>query len=99
MLPPHAPDAIAVLSINDAAQKAGVSRRTIYHWMKQDKIACVKTAGGQIRIVEASLWRQKSGEHWTQGGVTPSVTRNTTTTLSVAQKGQNDDSPPQRRLL
>jgi excisionase family DNA binding protein len=93
------PDAIAVLSINDAAQKAGVSRRTIYHWMEQHKIECVKTAGGQIRIVEASLWRQKSGEHWTPGGVTPSVTRrtNTTTTLSVTQKGQGDDIPPQDR--
>jgi len=77
-------DEIAVLSINEAAQKAGVSRRTIYHWMQQNKLDCVKTAGGQIRIVEASLWRQKSGEHWTHGGVTPSVTRkmNTTTTLN-----------------
>ena len=77
-------DDLAVLSINDAAAKAGVSRRTIYHWLQQGKLEYVETAGGQVRIIEASLWRHHGGQRWTPGGVTPSVTRrtNTTTTLN-----------------
>lgn len=81
-------DEVPVLSINEAAQKAGVSRRTIYHWMQHNKLDCVRTAGGQIRIIEASLWRQKSGEHWTQGGVTPSVKRKLNTTTSLNFPGR-----------
>jgi excisionase family DNA binding protein len=45
------------LSINQAADAAGVSRRTIYLWIGKGKLEVVRTAGGSIRIAPASLFR------------------------------------------
>lgn len=45
------------VSIAQAMQIAGVSRRTIYYWIAAGKLSYRRTAGGQIRIREASLWR------------------------------------------
>jgi excisionase family DNA binding protein len=44
-------------SIDEAAQAAGVSRRTIYLWIKKDKLKYVRTAGGAVRIFRDSLFR------------------------------------------
>jgi excisionase family DNA binding protein len=49
------------VSIMKAAAMAGVSRRTIYNWMKADKVEYLRTAGGSIRIFEDTLWREKNG--------------------------------------
>jgi excisionase family DNA binding protein len=46
-----------LLNISQARARAGVSRRTIYNWINSGRIEWVRTAGGAIRIVEASLWR------------------------------------------
>jgi excisionase family DNA binding protein len=45
------------VSILQACVVAGVSRRTIYNWLHAGKLAWVRTAGGSIRIVRASLFR------------------------------------------
>lgn len=45
------------VSINKAAELAGVARRTIYNWINAGKVDCIRTAGGSVRIFEDSLWR------------------------------------------
>jgi excisionase family DNA binding protein len=45
------------VSILQACVVAGVSRRTIYNWLHAGKLVWVRTAGGAIRIVRASLFR------------------------------------------
>lgn len=47
-----------VVSIGQACEMAGVSRRTIYNWIERDRLEWVRTAGGSIRIVAKSLWRR-----------------------------------------
>ena len=45
------------ISIAQACQSVGVSRRTIYNWMAAGKVEYVRTAGGAVRIFEDTLWR------------------------------------------
>ena len=45
------------LSILQACQHVGVSRRTIYNWINSGKVEYVRTAGGSVRIFADSLWR------------------------------------------
>lgn len=45
------------ISITQACESVGVSRRTIYNWMAAGKVEYVRTAGGAVRIFEDSLWR------------------------------------------
>lgn len=45
------------ISIAQACQSVGVSRRTIYNWMAAGKVEYVRTAGGSIRIFADTLWR------------------------------------------
>jgi excisionase family DNA binding protein len=45
------------VTIMQAAKFLQVSRRTIYHWLKAGKLQYVRTAGGTIRILTASLFR------------------------------------------
>lgn len=45
------------LSIMQAAESVGVSRRTIYNWLKAGKLEYIRTAGGSIRIFADTLWR------------------------------------------
>jgi excisionase family DNA binding protein len=44
------------LSIMEACDVVKVSRRTIYNWLKEDRLVSQRTAGGAIRIKESSLW-------------------------------------------
>lgn len=46
------------ISITQACQSVGVSRRTIYNWMAAGKVEYVRTAGGAVRIFEDTLWRE-----------------------------------------
>jgi excisionase family DNA binding protein len=51
------------LSILQACQHVGVSRRTIYNWINSGKVEYVRTAGGSVRIFADSLWRKpEAGE-------------------------------------
>ena len=45
------------ISITQACESVGVSRRTIYNWMAAGKVQYARTAGGAVRIFEDSLWR------------------------------------------
>lgn len=45
------------ISITQACESVGVSRRTIYNWMAAGKVEYVRTAGGAVRIFEDTLWR------------------------------------------
>lgn len=45
------------VSVNQACELVGVSRRTIYNWLESGKLEWVRTAGGSIRIIYSSLWR------------------------------------------
>ena len=52
------PNGGAWLNIQQAADRARVSRRTLYNWLAAGKLRWWRTAGGSLRIVEASLWEQ-----------------------------------------
>ncbi len=45
-----------LVAIRKACELADVSRRTIYNWIKEGKVQYVRTASGNIRIYEDSLW-------------------------------------------
>jgi excisionase family DNA binding protein len=49
------------ISITQACESVGVSRRTIYNWMAAGKVQYVRTAGGAVRIFEDTLWRAPEG--------------------------------------
>ena len=48
------------ISIMKACELVGVSRRTIYNWIANGKVEFVRTAGGNVRIVKASLFRSST---------------------------------------
>jgi excisionase family DNA binding protein len=48
------------VSILEACTLVGVSRRTIYNWLAQNKLEYVRTAGGAVRIMPESLFRPGS---------------------------------------
>jgi excisionase family DNA binding protein len=50
------------LSILQARQHVGVSRRTIYNWINSGKVEYVRTAGGSVRIFADSLWRKPDSQ-------------------------------------
>lgn len=41
----------------DACQLTGVSRRTIYNWIRDNKVQYVRTAGGSVRIYVDTLFQ------------------------------------------
>jgi excisionase family DNA binding protein len=45
------------VSITQAADLVGVSRRTIYNWLAAGRLEYCRTAGGAVRIAVDSLWR------------------------------------------
>jgi excisionase family DNA binding protein len=45
------------LTIQQAMAAVQVSRRTIYNWITKNKVECVRTASGAVRIYADSLWR------------------------------------------
>lgn len=50
------------VSIVKACELAGVSRRTIYNWMNQNKVEWLRTVGGSRRIFVDTLFRGQDGE-------------------------------------
>lgn len=47
----------AMVSIKQASEIVGVSRRTIYNWLDDGKLEYLRTAGGAVRIFTDTLWR------------------------------------------
>lgn len=43
--------------IDQACTVVGVSRRTMYNWIKAGKVETVRTAGGSQRVYVDTLWR------------------------------------------
>ena len=43
------------VSIEQAAQRLGVSRRTVYYWIRDVRLRTVRTLGGSLRVVTDSL--------------------------------------------
>lgn len=52
----------AVISINECAYVAGVSRRTVYNWINEGKIQFVLTPSGTRRIFLDSIWHDREDE-------------------------------------
>jgi excisionase family DNA binding protein len=50
------------VSIMQACQLTGVSRRTIYNWLAGGKVQYRRTAGGAVRIFADTLWREPNGD-------------------------------------
>jgi excisionase family DNA binding protein len=50
-------DTPRTVSLRQACELAGVTRRTLYNWMALGKVQFIRTAGGSPRIVIASLFR------------------------------------------
>jgi excisionase family DNA binding protein len=61
------------LSILQACQRVGVSRRTIYNWMAAGKVEYVRTAGGAVRIFSDTLWRAPGNEVVRSRGMQPTL--------------------------
>lgn len=45
-----------IVSLMQACDIIGVSRRTLYNWIQDNKVDWVRTASGSIRIVEDTLF-------------------------------------------
>ena len=50
------------VNVAQAQALVGVSRRTIYNWIREGKLTTIRTAGGAVRIDPASLFRGPNGE-------------------------------------
>jgi len=51
-----------VLTITQACKAVGVCRRTVYNWIKKNKVECVRTPSGVTRIFVDTLWRSAENE-------------------------------------
>ena len=49
------------VSLNKACELVGVSRRTLYNWINDNKVEYIRTAGGAIRIFTDTLFREPTG--------------------------------------
>lgn len=49
------------VSVMKACEMVGVSRRTLYNWMRANKVEYLRTAGGSRRIFVDTLWRESDG--------------------------------------
>lgn len=49
-----------IITIKQACQRTGVSRRTIYSWVERNKVEWLRLAGGPIRIFADTLFVQDS---------------------------------------
>jgi excisionase family DNA binding protein len=58
-------------SVNEACTRMGVSRRTMYNWLKAGKLRTARDAGGALRIAIASLWLPDSVREVGQAPVPP----------------------------
>jgi excisionase family DNA binding protein len=56
------------LSVRDAMALSRVSRRTIYYWLAHGRLTVMRTAGGRLRILASSLFRDEQGRPLTEIG-------------------------------
>ena len=53
-------DGRETVSIRQACERTGVTRRTIYNWMSANRIEYARTASGTVRIFADTLWRSSA---------------------------------------
>lgn len=58
------PNGRETVTIKQAGEIVGVSRRTINNWIKSSKIEYTYTAGGGVRIFKDTLWRNRDAERF-----------------------------------
>ena len=58
----HCRQYVKVIRVSGAAKIVDVDRRTIYNYIKQQKVFAVKIAGNTIRVCSNCLLRQKEDE-------------------------------------
>lgn len=51
-----------LVTIEQARDIAGVSRRTIYNWIKSNKVDYTRNAGNSIRIIRDTLFKLNDGD-------------------------------------
>ncbi|MEW5980918.1 MAG: helix-turn-helix domain-containing protein [Acidobacteriota bacterium] len=52
---PFAPDSVRSLSLERACRVLGISRRTVYYWIKDGRLATVRTRLGSQRVLTESV--------------------------------------------
>ena len=60
---PRCREYVKVVRVAGAAKIVDVDRRTIYNYIKKDKIFSVKVAGNTIRVCSHCLLQQNQEEH------------------------------------
>jgi excisionase family DNA binding protein len=45
------------IPVNEAARRVGVTRTTIYKWIRAGKLEIVRTAGGSVRVYADTMFR------------------------------------------
>ncbi len=53
-------DGREIVTIKQACEIVGVSRRTMYNWINAGKVQYIRTAGGHIRIFKFTLYETDS---------------------------------------
>lgn len=54
------------VTIDEAARRLGVSRRTVYYWIRDLRLRTIRTLGGSLRVVTDSMHDlSKSTKHMT----------------------------------
>ena len=64
------------VSIREAGVIAGVSRRTIYNWLRDGRLEWVRTAGGSARIFVDTLFIDKCQRYGQESGTYPRLDSN-----------------------
>jgi excisionase family DNA binding protein len=60
--------------IDHAVLMLGVSKRTVYYWIRQGRLRTIRTRGGSQRVLVSSICRL-SGSHMSAVGMSSSVPR------------------------
>ena len=60
---PRCVEYVKVVRVAGAAKIVDVDRRTVYNYVKRDKVYAVKIAGGTLRICSNCLLRENNGNH------------------------------------
>jgi excisionase family DNA binding protein len=51
----------ATLLIDAAARRIGVSRRTVYYWIRDGRLRTIRTRGGSLRVLASSIDKMRRG--------------------------------------
>ena len=46
------------ICVKEVMKIAGVSRSTVYNWLREQKLTIMRTPGGRVRVLETSILRK-----------------------------------------